>query len=796
MPKIRKLTVNNFRGIRESSLEIDGCSLVLLGENGTGKSSYIDALEFYFTGNVGHLEGAQGVSTFNHAPHIRSSSDDVSVTIEFEDPCHQSTRTFQGLTQIASELVDYHELGKNAKFILRRKNLLDFILAQPSKRYEQLAAIIGVNDLDRVERALMQTRDELDNKVETLNTLIQSEKDKLSNLIGIVDQDDSRVLEAVNHRLSDLGQLPLASFDEVEERKLIAVLESRSPLDTRRIVDIQSVLTLATSINSGLFFIKEHRKLWNEVEDLQINSAQMKEALFQEVLLSSRRLLNEYSDINCCPVCQRAFDREDILDALEKRIQNAQVVIEKFDNIKRLRNDLIAKVQEYQNQINNLIDRTREIDFSWKQSKAKQYLVLLSNLVIALQVEPNNLKLRPLDDLCSELSATGFDRAIGDLSIALNGEMNRLEPTDQDKKTVNVIDLLTRVMDSRNSLKELNPKLKTKQAVQCEISTIYNCFVNTKRIEIQRIYQELEGDIKKFLNFLHPNEGYQEVLLEVNEDRRASTEIKMDFHDRPKEDPRAFNSEGHLDSLGLCIFLAFAKRFNMEFPILCLDDVVSSIDSRHRQRICKLLFDEFPCYQFFITTHDYIWFEELRAYQRAHGQEHLFRNMQILDWSLESGPRLDKYKPRWERIQEKLSGADKDGAAGDIRKEIEAFLLEAAISMCTPITLKRDGKYTVADLYDPLVARVKRLIPEFYQANLTIFQDLKSDGIFGNLLVHNNPRAENASLEEVKRFAEVVENFEKQFTCPNCKSFIVYYRDAKIVRCGCGKNGVLFVTKE
>ena len=126
--------------------------------------------------------------------------------------------------------------------------------------------------------------------------------------------------------------------------------------------------------------------------------------------------------------------------------------------------------------------------------------------------------------------------------------------------------------------------------------------------------------------------------------------------------------------------MAFVKQFNMGFPIIALDDVVSSIDSGHRQRICNLLFEEFPDIQFVITTHDYIWFEELRSHQRAFGVEHKFKNLQILDWSLEDGPRLDKYKPRWDRIKGKIDNCDKDGAAGDTCKELEAFLLETSIN--------------------------------------------------------------------------------------------------------------------
>ncbi|MFA5876663.1 MAG: AAA family ATPase, partial [Candidatus Margulisiibacteriota bacterium] len=153
MPKIKTLKVREFRGIRDTSLELGGKSLLLLGENGTGKSSFIDALEFFYTGSVSHLEGAQGISTARHAPHIRANQDNVAVTVEFDQPHAEITRTLKDISNIPPELLDHYNLGASAKFILRRKNLLDFILSQPASRYEQLAAIVGVSELDSVERA-------------------------------------------------------------------------------------------------------------------------------------------------------------------------------------------------------------------------------------------------------------------------------------------------------------------------------------------------------------------------------------------------------------------------------------------------------------------------------------------------------------------------------------------------------------------------------------------------------------------------------------------------------------------
>jgi hypothetical protein len=93
----------------------------------------------------------------------------------------------------------------------------------------------------------------------------------------------------------------------------------------------------------------------------------------------------------------------------------------------------------------------------------------------------------------------------------------------------------------------------------------------------------------------------------------------------------------------------------------------------------------------------------------------------------------------------------------------------------------------VNDLYDPFVGRVKKLVPEVYQSNIAIFQNLETNGIFGNLLVHNNPRARTASLVEVRNFVSAVRALHDLFFCDQCGRFIEYHRSAKEIKCrrGC-----------
>ena len=53
----------------------------------------------------------------------------------------------------------------------------------------------------------------------------------------------------------------------------------------------------------------------------------------------------------------------------------------------------------------------------------------------------------------------------------------------------------------------------------------------------------------------------------------------------------------------------------------------------------------------------------------------------------------------------------------------------------------------------------------------------------GNLLAHDNPLIEELSDSEIVGFCDSVNLLYEKFLCPNCRSFIIYIREFKEIRC-------------
>ena len=97
MQKIKAIDIRAFRGIPDLELSIDGKNLLLKGENATGKSSIVEAFEFFFTGALAIFagEGTKSLSMQKHTPHKNFKKEDVSIKVTFDPGSVTFERTFE-----------------------------------------------------------------------------------------------------------------------------------------------------------------------------------------------------------------------------------------------------------------------------------------------------------------------------------------------------------------------------------------------------------------------------------------------------------------------------------------------------------------------------------------------------------------------------------------------------------------------------------------------------------------------------------------------------------------------------
>ncbi|NIA09662.1 MAG: AAA family ATPase [Nitrospiraceae bacterium] len=794
--KIKTIDIHAFRGIPDFELQLDGKNLLLRGENGTGKSSLVEAIEFFFTGKISHLEGTKGLSLQRHGPHVNFKPGDLNVELTFNPGDVALNRSFAVSPSPPEQFEDYFQITQSGTFIMRRSQILTFIMSKPAERFRAIGSIIGVESLDEIEIEMMRVRDDLKGEVKSKEAKIGG---LISDLSTIIEKDITKVeevLPALNEVLQESDLPIIKSLEDVDKHaeEMLKAVKKTETID--KIEVLNKILRTTKTELVAKEIIDELNDLNNKVKHL-LQEDSRSELSVANLLESGRKVIEE-EEMDICPLCEQKIDRERLLVTIDERLKTLRNLSDKASEVRTMSIPVINKLNGIVDEFKTTIPKIELFpELAEEKSKIIEKIAFLNEFVSHIASAKdlkNEIKVQEFDQQKNEINEIWSS-----LSTKCGQLLNAIGLTEDEKKVLGVARLIEQARSKATELSKAQAELTIYQNRFGLAEKIFSTFSETKKAKIQEIYNAIQGNIQGFYSMLHPNEPHKNIELVVALGRRASTELRMESFGREGEDPRALTSEGHLDSLGLCIFLGFVKKFNEGCSLIVLDDVVSTVDAKHRENICKLLLGEFRDKQLIITTHDGVWYEQLRAFQRAYGIEGYFKNLVITNWHVESGPTIRPYKIRWERIQEKLDSGDKPGAGNEGRQYLEWLLKHICEVTNTPVPVNNWQGGMVSGILPHAKKRCEDLIKEDeFRAKISkSFQDLETTIIMGNLLSHNNMLAEDVSIEEVKRFCESVHNLRNVFLCPTCGNFVGYYPKLKRIRCSnprCG-NPVEVKTK-
>ena len=90
-----------------------------------------------------------------------------------------------------------------------------------------------------------------------------------------------------------------------------------------------------------------------------------------------------------------------------------------------------------------------------------------------------------------------------------------------------------------------------------------------------------------------------------------------------------------LDTLGLCVYLALAKHAGAGNALVVLDDVLTSVDDVHLDRIIEVIADEAPHFgQMIMMTHSRACFDRMRISSALPADL-----IELYGWDLQTGIR-------------------------------------------------------------------------------------------------------------------------------------------------------------
>lgn len=288
--------------------------------------------------------------------------------------------------------------------------------------------------------------------------------------------------------------------------------------------------------------------------------------------------------------------------------------------------------------------------------------------------------------------------------------------------------------EEQERLDKLLPRLK-QALVVCE---------DERRKFTDGILTAISNEVGRIYEKMHPGEGLSKITFQLDAAKRASLAIGSLCYGQDNAPPQAFFSESHLDTLGLCFFLALAKNGNSADTILVLDDVLASVDEPHVDRVIETLYEEAAHFRHcLITTHYRPWKEKLRWGWLKTGQ---CQFVELTKWSQSEGLRHTKSTPDIARLRLLLAEGEPDAQlvcakAGVVLEAILDFLTRQY--QCR-VPRRPGGAYTLGDLLPALSSKL---------CNHLKLERLKEISDTGSPVFEE--RLLRPDIDELKRIAQV-----------------------------------------
>ena len=774
---VRLIKFEHFRGLPANEFKLRGKSLVILGTNGTGKSAVVDGIEFVFSGKVARFTGT-GTGSISHDDAVKNvkTGGDPKVVLALSPSNGEISRK---LSADATEITDrqpvkdfFADHPRVDGFVLRRSKILDFICDQDADRYQKFVQLLGITRVDQLQRSFVVAENQAKSVAERTTTYYQTKLAVFNDTVsGFAPRSLAEVFAHISRTVESFELEKLEQWKDLETR--LPLLKTKRPQANREKIDAitRALVSIETPLaSSSEADVSTANELRGEISELADSSA---DAPRSQIIYEGRNYLSSHSDETHCPLCESEFDQP--MEAVLVRLKERSDPLLELRNAASNRKAALERIKQYADDVASRLDKDLQHSVLFSDGtrtelrNARAAALCLSRLLIRATQNTFTGDVAVPDKLLS------INETRNGLAALLKAQKAALTPPDSTKLE-SAIMLVERGIASRKDISEVEQENIHCRELLRRTTVAKESFSSARESAIQQVFTYISGTVLDYYKRLHDfGEGEEEAsectALDLKPTSRAAAgglQLAIQFLGLSNSnDPRTFLSEGHLDSLGLCLFLAAVRIFNPPGSLLVLDDVLTSIDKAHRRRVGELLYSEFQDFQIILTTHDEHWHDLLVSMAQARGVQGDWCYIKLEGWTVETGPVLSVVETSWDFIDAHLTEDQYRNLGGPFRHVTEDFLKRTAAKLKLKVKFKADGNYTSGDF---VIAGIqKRIRNELIRLDGANEADILTDigrffgqGNFINDLSHDNPGRLEITFDQAKDFVEGLKSLTKR----------------------------------
>ncbi len=777
-------------------------SLVLYGLNSSGKTSFVDGIEWFLSPN-NEIEWLKREDARERAyPHQEAQDGDSFVEIDFADDkkeigvlrksFNQKKVTQPGL----SSETDFEKVYQSfvIRPYLRYLEVIDFVYNRTGlEKYQKLAGWMGFeNELSFQEKIALDILPELKRKEKNLTDNVALFERQLVQLMGAGKfADEASILEFCNaiftkhkvnlsssikdipSRLEELNKLKSAAGVAVKVSKLTEVEVSLTQ------VSVDDVLINAVDkLNETLTRFLKDKALVQKIDVI-------------DVYTQALDILNRNTDAKTsCPVCGTSWDRGKLQEHIKEELTLLEKIKQEKEEIARTitsTKSLVRREQEMVKQIIWKYEEGQKILPNISYEKLQEYQTALAALdgefggnIFEKGRISSSLSLDDIPKINTEkdaaLAAIGVEKA----KLQLSKDALSLS-SDTEK--------IAQIKDKWKEILEAKSELAFFTAEYSKFAGLGNALVKLIQENIKSRFGEMSAQIGKYFGILRSDKDIKDIEILLNEAKGKaagrSAEIQLNYYDITVKPAYKVLSESLLNSLGLAVYFACVRQFNEDCKFVVLDDIMNSLDIDNRDTVLDLVEQEFSDYQFILLTHDFYWFQKImRRFPN-------WISKKIKGWDYKTGSKIDFAQTSKEEIEELLSDATTVEDAGfKLGRHIEGILNELCENLWAEIRYRytKNDPPAMEELFDALYKRLKSKVNQNPIVE-KVENAKKYEPVLRNFTAHaRSNSASTVSPTEVKRAMEEWFILEEDLWCPDCNRYVEYHRSKDAIECKCGKK--------